>query len=142
MRKDNQKVNEGAASSRRTLLLGGMAGLASLLLYAAPATAFQRGTLTWSGTVEGVVRVKVRGNQVTVETGEGAAPPDASQRVSGSLPRQTLLLGITRLRGRGDVRVVQAPGPRNDYEAVVEIKDTFAGLLLVPSGLVPRQSRT
>lgn len=62
-----------------------------------------------------------------------------SQRISGqntsgerfnfsnALPRGAANVSVNKVRGRGDVRIVEQPSPNNNYTLVVEINDKEGG---------------
>lgn len=84
--------------------------------------------LTWSGRVEGVVRVAVQGGAALSEIVHGG--PVAAERAvfvrplpAGSNPN----LEVRKQRGRGTVEIVEYPSNSNGYRLVFEIRDPGPG---------------
>jgi hypothetical protein len=94
-----------------------------------PASRAERGgSLTWSGRVDGRIRVIVAGSRARVEVINGA--PVASERAdfARSLPaRDNPNATVRRLRGRGRVEIVEYPSRRNGYRLIFEINDSSGG---------------
>ena len=105
--------------------------LAALLLLplagAAPggALAAQNGRplFRWTGEVDREVLLVVRGRDVDVrrERVRGRA------RTVAPLPRAAGVVDVRVVEGRGDVDVVQQPSARNDWTAVVRVRDERGG---------------
>jgi len=87
----------------------------------------ERTLFTWSGTVDREVVIVVRGRSVETR----AAGLDASFAprldVRDDLPRIGGQLDVRRVDGRGEVVVLQQPSPRNDYTAMLRIRDPRSG---------------
>ena len=86
------------------------------------------GALRWSGSVDEVVQVRIRGQHVETVTlrGEGTRSVRSSMTGRGpSGPGATL--EVRQVQGRGRVTVVQQPSSRNGYTAVIEIRDPRSG---------------
>lgn len=81
----------------------------------------------WEGEVDGSSVIYIKGRNVNVQTRSGL--PVQRQRFSFSdpLPRANVDLGLTRIDGRGDIRLVQEPNRNNDYTAIVRIDDRSGG---------------
>lgn len=89
---------------------------------------FARGGLTWSGRVNGRVRVRVAGRAAASEVIGGA--PVVGERVSftrGLPARDNPRVTLRKLRGRGRVEIVEYPSARNRYQLVFEIEDSGGG---------------
>ncbi len=84
-------------------------------------------SMTWSGRVDAVARVQIRGNRATTLTISGQSTRNVSYDFNGSLPRRTVFVRVDKRDGRGTVRVIQQPSVRNGYTAVVEIRDPKGG---------------
>ena len=87
----------------------------------------ERALFTWHGTVDREVVIVVRGR--SVETRASGLDASFAPRldVRDGLPRQGGQLDVRRLNGRGDVVVLQQPSARNDYTAMVRIRDPKGG---------------
>lgn len=84
-------------------------------------------SMQWSGLVDGTVRVHVRGNQVWTTRVSGGPIRSAESNFAGSLPRADIDADVRKIRGRGDVDIVQKPDARNNYTLIFEIEDEDAG---------------
>ena len=60
-------------------------------------------------------------------TGRGIRLPKCAQGQREALPRQEGQLGVHMQNGRGDVAVLQQPSARNDYTALVRVRDPRGG---------------
>ena len=85
------------------------------------------GSARWSGQVDGRVRVSFRGNQAFSERLSGGEVRGEQAALGSGLPRRPVDVSINKLRGRGEVNIVQQPSPQNNYTLVVEINDPEGG---------------
>ena len=85
------------------------------------------GRMTWRGTVDDDVRIRVRGGTAEVETIGGSPYHDAVTDFSASMPPRRVNVSVVKRRGRGEVFVEQQPSRENDYTAVVRIRDPRGG---------------
>ena len=87
----------------------------------------ERTLFTWSGTVDREVLIVIRGRQVETR----AAGLDASfaprLEVRDELPRSMGAIEAALGEGRGEAEIVQQPSARNDYTAMVRVRDTRGG---------------
>lgn len=82
----------------------------------------------WSGTVDGRVRVTVKGGASFSEIVQGASVKGEHAEILRPLPeRADLTPTIKKLRGRGRVAIVESPSPKNNYRLVFEIDDPGPG---------------
>ncbi len=77
--------------------------------------------MRWRGSVDGEVRISLRGTSVGHAVSTGEQPRGIS--TSGSLPRREGLLTVALRQGRGSVTVLQHPSRYNNYTAVVRVSD-------------------
>lgn len=85
--------------------------------------------MTWSGSVDDVVRITVRGRNV-ISSGRTFPNPDpraVSFNVINPLPRRAVTVMVRTIEGRGSVRVLEQPNSRNNYAVVIEIRDPRGG---------------
>lgn len=77
----------------------------------------------WSGEVDGIDDILIKGSQVKIE--HVAAKPIQSQdhRFSAPLPFAEVELTLQVIYGRGLVRLMEQPSKRNQYTAVVRVDD-------------------
>lgn len=86
------------------------------------------GTLSWSGRVDDVVDITIRGRSVEYRTRSGATVSDVRSRFTGgALPARDGNVTIVGGSGRGTVQVVQQPSRINGYTAVIRISDPRGG---------------
>jgi hypothetical protein len=85
------------------------------------------GRLRWRGTVDDEINLVIRGDNVEVRTIGGSEYNNATYNFTSPLPRRRVNVNATRLRGRGDVRVIQQPARDNNFTAIVQIRDPSGG---------------
>ena len=84
--------------------------------------------LMWSGTVEGRVRVTVQGGAVLSEAVAGHPVTGERADVLQPLPARSDLNPVAKkLRGRGEVQIVEQPSDQNNYRLVFEIRNPEGG---------------
>lgn len=88
----------------------------------------ERRLFTWRGFVDDDTRIYIRAGRVESQVTSGAAPRwRARVDRDRSLPRRDGTVRVEVLEGRGRVHVVQQPSARNDYTAIVRVKDGQRG---------------
>ena len=86
------------------------------------------GTLSWSGRVDDVVDITIRGRNVEYRARSGASVSDVRSRISGgALPARDGQVTIIGGNGRGSVQVIQQPSRSNNYTAVIRVSDPRGG---------------
>lgn len=85
------------------------------------------GRLVWRGRVDGEDNVRLSGDRVTVEHISAMPVQQDSYDLSAPLPAWQVPITLRRMRGRGDIDVLEQPSPRNGYTAVVRIRDSKSG---------------
>jgi hypothetical protein len=85
------------------------------------------GRLRWRGTVDDDVQLVIRDENVEVRTIGGSEYNDASYNFTSPLPRRRVTVSAVKIRGRGEVRVLQQPSRDNDFTAVVQVRDPSGG---------------
>jgi hypothetical protein len=89
---------------------------------------YSRPGMRWSGRVDGRVRVIVESQRAWSEVISGAPVAGERAEFERALPnREFPNAGVRRLRGRGDVEIVEYPSRRNGYRLVFEIDDRRGG---------------
>jgi len=89
-----------------------------------------RRLFTWRGTVDGDMRIYVRGGNVrSVVNGNDSRGRRGKERIDeiNSLPRRDGVVRVQLVEGRGRVYVVQQPNARNDYTAILRVMDWERG---------------
>lgn len=85
------------------------------------------GALRWSGRVDAVQEIRIRGRRVDSYTVSGDRASDVRSQVRGSLPAREAYVRVRQADGRGQIAVVQQPSARNDYTAVLRVVDRQPG---------------
>ena len=86
------------------------------------------GRLRWRGTVDDDIQLIIRDDQVEVRTIGGTEYSNATYNFTSPLPRRRgLNVNAVKLKGRGEVRVLQQPSRDNDFTAVIQIRDSERG---------------
>jgi hypothetical protein len=88
----------------------------------------ERGSLHWSGAVDGEVEIRLQGRSIDYQTLSGSRPMDVRTSVTGQpLGGSAGGVEIRANQGRGSVVVVQQPSAYNGYTAVVRVRDPEGG---------------
>ncbi len=86
------------------------------------------GQVRWRGTVDDEIQLFITGNSIDARTISGAAFPNGTFNFTSPLPNNRRLnVAVNKLKGRGNVRVIQQPTRENNFTAVVQIKDNGNG---------------
>jgi hypothetical protein len=87
-----------------------------------------RRLFSWRGTVDDDTRIYVRAGRVESEVYSGRTPRrrELIDR-DRPLPRRDGTVHIQLVEGRGRVHVIQQPSARNNYTAILRVKDAPAG---------------
>ncbi|MEO6392203.1 MAG: hypothetical protein ABIP75_10155 [Pyrinomonadaceae bacterium] len=81
------------------------------------------GLFRWSGTVDDEVQLKIQGDFIEASAISGTPYNDTTFSFTTPLPQRQVNVRVRKLRGRGDVRVLQQPSRFNDWTAIVSIRD-------------------
>lgn len=102
--------------------------VAALAVSASSLFAQGRPLFDWSGRVDREVRITMHGRDARTQT-SGRVPFQRSRLdVATALPQRDGRVTVRVQDGRGDVDVVQQPSARNDYTAIVRIRDRSSGV--------------
>lgn len=85
------------------------------------------GGVRWSAQVDGRVRVSFRDNQAFTQRLSGQQTHGEQVSFAAPVPRRNVDVAVNKLRGRGDVDVIQRPAANNNYTLIVEIDDKDGG---------------
>jgi hypothetical protein len=85
------------------------------------------GRMHWSGRVDDEVVIMIQGTRASVRTLTGDRVRDEDFSFDSPLPRREVRMHLRKLEGRGSVDLIEEPSRRNDYSAVVRIRDKKAG---------------
>ena len=86
-----------------------------------------QGYFRWQGQVDGTDHIILQGNRVSIRHLQSARIVDPSYDLRASLPRYPVTVYLTKLRGRGDVQVLEQPTARNNYTATILVEDNDRG---------------
>jgi hypothetical protein len=89
--------------------------------------AADHGTFRWSGRVDGSDYIELRSDRVTVRHVQAQPIAEATYDARNPLPRHPVNVQLNKLRGRGNVMLVQQPSAANNFTAVVYIEDNKSG---------------
>jgi hypothetical protein len=116
--------NQGAYSNSQYPSTGGVlspGGLSDNQGYGGPSGA------RWAGQVDGRVRISFRDNRASSQRLSGQQIYGEQVAFGSPLPRRSINVDVNKLRGRGEVNLVQQPSSNNNYTAIVEINDSDSG---------------
>jgi len=85
------------------------------------------GRMRWSGRVDDEIVIMIRGSRASVRTVIGDRVEDENFSFDSALPRQEVRMNLRKLEGRGSIDLIEEPSRRNDYSAVVRIRDKKSG---------------
>lgn len=77
--------------------------------------------------VDGEAEFALRGETLTIRTNTGEAARDTGSECTTLLPRNVENFRFKGVDGRGDVRLLEEPTARNNWMAVVRIRDSKSG---------------
>ncbi|MEZ5346202.1 MAG: hypothetical protein R2681_11690 [Pyrinomonadaceae bacterium] len=90
-------------------------------------TSAQNYGMSWSGNVDNLVQISIRGRSASVRTLEGQRVRNVNYNFQTSLPNREVNVEVRKRDGRGSVKVIQQPARFNNYTAIVEIHDSSGG---------------
>jgi hypothetical protein len=82
----------------------------------------------WSGRVDREVRITMHGRDARTQMAGRSPYERARLNVETALPQRDGRVTVRVQDGRGDVDVIQQPSARNDYTAIVRIRDRSSGV--------------
>ena len=77
----------------------------------------------WRGQVDGVDEIMIRGESIRINHIEAKPIQRQDHRFSAPLPSREIHLKLNKIKGRGDVRLIEEPSSWNDYTAIVRLDD-------------------
>ncbi|MBC8139433.1 MAG: hypothetical protein H8F28_26445 [Fibrella sp.] len=105
-------------------ILGRFAGVAMLLTLSVGIA--HAGTLRWTGEVDDTAIIRLDGRDLRAN-GNMRGIRNARFDVDGALPNRPVRVRLVKEGGRGDVEILEQPSARNNYTAVVRVRDGQAG---------------
>lgn len=85
------------------------------------------GSLSWRGRVDDVIEIEIRDDQIYERTISGQSVADVSSHFNTNMPRRRVNVFVEKVRGRGNVDIVEQPSSRNNFTTIVRIRDTRGG---------------
>lgn len=84
-------------------------------------------SMTWRGTVDDVIQVRIRNRNVRTQHISGREYFDSSYNFQGRGGRQGSQARVDKRDGRGRVQIIEQPSRRNNWTTVIQISDTKGG---------------
>ena len=88
---------------------------------------YRSGEMTWRGTVDDIIQVRIRNGNARTKHIRGQAYNDATYNFNGRMPQQNVNVSVDKKDGRGKVFIVQQPNRRNNFTTIVQIEDSKGG---------------
>lgn len=89
---------------------------------------YGEGGMHWSGNVDDALEIRIQGRRVDYRRLSGAGMRGVRYGFTGvPLPDRDAQVYVSTNQGRGSVSVVEQPSPRNDYTAVIRVRDPQGG---------------
>jgi hypothetical protein len=102
--------------------------VAALAVSASSLVAQGRPLFEWSGRVDREVRIMMHGRDARTQTPARTPVTRSRLEIATALPQRDGRVTVRVQDGRGDVDVLQQPSARNDYTAIVRIRDRSSGV--------------
>ena len=90
-------------------------------------SAGKTGRIRWSGRVDEEALIRCLQQTCSSSAAHGAPAANEHFKFSRPLPQQSVDVRLEDQDGRGDIRLVEQPSERNNYSAVVSIRDPQSG---------------
>ncbi|HQU81728.1 MAG TPA: hypothetical protein PKY59_01300 [Pyrinomonadaceae bacterium] len=87
----------------------------------------QQSSMTWRGTVDDTIQVRIRNRNVRTQHISGREYFDSSYNFDGRAGRQGSRARVDKRDGRGRVQIIEQPSRRNNWTTVIQISDTKGG---------------
>ncbi|MBV9211154.1 MAG: hypothetical protein JOZ52_11020 [Acidobacteria bacterium] len=88
---------------------------------------YTSGSMRWRGTVDDTTQIKVQESNVEVSAISGTPNSNNTYNFTSPLPYRRVNVRLSKIRGRGDIRIIQQPSRDNDFTTVIEIRDPNRG---------------
>lgn len=85
------------------------------------------GYLRWQGQVDGTDHIILQGNRVSIRHLQSGRIMNPTFDLRAALPRYPVTVNLTKLRGRGEVRILEQPSARNNFTVTVLLEDSDGG---------------
>jgi len=81
------------------------------------------GHFHWSGIVDGLDNILARGSTVSIVHLQSAPIQQGTYDMPSPLPNAEVNVTLTKIRGRGNISLLEQPSAANNYTAVVQVDD-------------------
>jgi Putative peptidoglycan binding domain len=81
------------------------------------------GHFQWQGLVDGSDNIRLQGSNVNVTHLSAGPIQEATHQLSAALPYSPVHVTMNKIRGRGQIRLLEQPTASNNYTAVVQVND-------------------
>ena len=81
------------------------------------------GHFQWQGLVDGTDNIRLQGSNVNVTHLSAGRIQQATHQLSAGLPYSPVQVTMNKIRGRGQIRLLEQPTASNNYTAVVQVND-------------------
>lgn len=81
------------------------------------------GHFQWQGMVDGSDNIRLHGSNVNVTHLSAGLIQQATHQLSAALPYSPVQVTMNKVRGRGQIRLLEQPTASNNYTAVVQVND-------------------
>ena len=88
---------------------------------------YQSGRVNWRGRVDNTVNITISGSSVTSEATAGQPLTGEYFSINGYLASRPGSVTVRKIKGRGNVSVLQQPSWENDFTAVIQVSDSGGG---------------
>jgi hypothetical protein len=88
---------------------------------------YQSGRVTWRGRVDNTANITISGSSVTSEATAGQPLVGETFSINGYLASRPGTVTVRKIKGRGNVSVLQQPNWENEFTAVIQISDGGGG---------------
>lgn len=83
--------------------------------------------LKWAGRVDGSVRLRIRAKQLILEHLEGVPVVGRDHTFFKPLPVDPRTASVRKIKGRGEVRILEQPTPANGFTLTIQVDDKKKG---------------
>jgi hypothetical protein len=88
---------------------------------------YQSGRVNWRGRVDNIVNITIYGSSVSSEATAGQPVSGEYFTIDGYLAASPGSVRVRKLKGRGNVTIVQQPSRENEFTAIVQVSDGDGG---------------
>jgi peptidoglycan hydrolase-like protein with peptidoglycan-binding domain len=81
------------------------------------------GHFQWQGIVDGSDNIRLHGSYVDMAHLTAGQVQQATYQLSSALPLRPIQVTLRKVRGRGQIRLLEQPAASNNYTAVVQVDD-------------------